>query len=94
MSAAAKYGFHLTDMMNDGLIVREVIEGIDDGKVIEEYADYPKGPCVLALQKAADDSPIHAVWGIPRDADGPAVLVTAYRPDPERWTEGFEVRRR
>jgi hypothetical protein len=36
---------------------------------------------------------VHAVWGIPKGATGPAVLVTAYRPDPSRWSEDFMRRR-
>jgi hypothetical protein len=39
------------------------------------------------------DKPIHVVWGIPRDATSPAVLVTAYRPDPERWSDDFRRRK-
>ena len=37
--------------------------------------------------------PIHVVWGIPWGQISPAVLVTAYRPDPARWTEDFLRRR-
>jgi hypothetical protein len=36
--------------------------------------------------------PVHALWGIPKNSDGPAVLVTVYRPDPLRWDESFTVR--
>ena len=36
---------------------------------------------------------IHVVWGIPRGQTSPAVLITAYRPDPARWTEDFLRRR-
>jgi class 3 adenylate cyclase len=32
-------------------------------------------------------------WGIPRGQTAPAVLVTAYRPDPARWTDDFLRRR-
>ncbi|HTE87028.1 MAG TPA: hypothetical protein VK821_20130 [Dehalococcoidia bacterium] len=33
--------------------------------------------------------PLHVVWGIPRGRTFPAVLVTAYRSDPARWTNDF-----
>ncbi len=38
--------------------------------------------------------PVHAVWGVPKGTDYPAVLVTAYRPDPGKWTEDFLGRKK
>ena len=73
------------ELAEDGLTVREVISGIVEGTVVEEYPNYPKGPCVLLLQKDKVGSPIHVVWGTPKDHDKPAVPITAYRPDPARW---------
>ena len=32
---------------------------------------------------------IHVLWGIPAGSDSPAVIVTAYRPDPVLWTEDY-----
>ena len=76
-------------MADDGLTAREVIAGILDAVVVEDYPGYPKGPCVLLLQKDRNGGPIHVVWTIPKDFDKPVVLVTAYRPDPERWDQSF-----
>lgn len=81
------------ELAADGLSAREVVAGAYDGVVVEDYPDYPKGPCVLLLQKDRDGQPIHVVWGIPRGHESPAVLVTAYRPDPEVWTDNFMRRR-
>ena len=33
-------------------------------------------------------------WGIAKNQLMPAVLITAYRPDPKRWTDNFRERRR
>ena len=76
-------------MADDGISVRDVIEGIGSAKVIEDYPNYHKGPCVLTLQQTRTGEPIHVVWGIPMGQISPAVLVTAYRPDVVRWSNDF-----
>ena len=82
------------ELAADDLTVREIVEGSPDGTVIEEYPEYPKGPCILTMLKDREGRPIHAVWGIPHGLTSPAVLVTAYRPDPDRWTDGFRRRKK
>ncbi|MBI1727392.1 MAG: DUF4258 domain-containing protein [Candidatus Rokubacteria bacterium] len=77
------------EMAADGILAGEAIEGAVVATVVEDYPDYFKGPCTLVLQRDRGGNPIHVVWGIPREQTSPAVLVTAYRPDPMRWTDDF-----
>jgi uncharacterized protein DUF4258 len=77
------------ELAADGILVKEVLAGATQGRVIEEYPTFHKGPCVLVLQEDKERKSIHVVWGIPKGAAGPAVLVTAYRPDASRWTSDF-----
>ena len=80
-------------MAEDALTARELLAGVANAAIVEEYPDYPKGPCVLLLQRDSSGKPVHVVWGIPKGYDKPVVLVTAYRPDPERWDESLLRRR-
>jgi hypothetical protein len=80
------------ELVDDDILVQDVLDGVADAYVVEDYPNYKKGPCVLVLQKNRKGDPIHVVWGIPKGADRPAVLVTAYRPDPARWTSDFKQR--
>jgi hypothetical protein len=77
------------ELAADGILVGDILEGAREGAVVEEYPTYYKGPCILVLQKDNEGKPIHVVWGILSQADSPAVVVTAYPPDPSRWEDDF-----
>lgn len=81
------------ELSDDNITVRDLLRGIQDAIAIEDYPSFPKGRAVLVLQFDSNSRPVHVVWGIPKGFASPAVLVTAYRPDPRRWKENFTERR-
>ena len=82
----------LQKFANEQLLIGSVLEGVATGRLLEDYPTYHKGPAVLILQSDENGRPLHSVWGIPKGKSEPAVLVTIYRPDPDRWNGEFTQR--
>ena len=80
------------EMIEDRIIVKDIINSMVGSELIEDYPDHKKGPCILLLQYDKQKKPIHVVWGIPKGRSTPAVIVTAYRPDPDRWSNDYRRR--
>lgn len=82
------------ELSADGIQIRDVIAGLSNAVVVEEYPTYAKGPSVLVLQRDSEGLPLHIVWGIAVGRTTPAVLITAYRPDLAKWDESWRRRRK
>jgi hypothetical protein len=80
------------ELAEDGLSAKEVIAGVSEAILIEDYPEFAKGPCALFLQADSSGAPVHVVWGIPKGYDEPVVLVTAYRPNLKSWDRTFRRR--
>jgi hypothetical protein len=83
----------MTNSRKDDILVSDILDGVDEAVVVEDYPDAMRGPTVLVLQSDLAEAPLHVVWGIAKGNSEPAVLVTAYRPDPNRWSSDFLKRK-
>ena len=82
------------EMREDDILPLDLIRGLFEAEVVEDYPDAGRGPTVLVLCRDSGDRPMHAVWGIHKLQPDCATLVTAYRPKADRWTADFRFRRR
>jgi hypothetical protein len=80
-------------LLSHSIVSDDLVASIADAIVIEDYPTYFSGPAILVLQCDASGAPLHAVWGIEKGTDEPAVLITAYRPDPALWSDDFRTRK-
>lgn len=84
----------LSELAADDILLDDVVGSVASAIVVEEYPEARRGPSVLVLQHDREDNPLHILWGIPKDRTSPAVLITAYRPNPDLWSADLMRRRR
>jgi hypothetical protein len=88
----SRHGYR--ELVADDILLEDVLAGIGSAIVVEDYPDSRKEPSVLVLQSDRSGLPIHVMWGVPKVDGTPAVLVTAYRPAPERWSPDLMKRKK
>ncbi len=76
---------------DDGLHLVEIYYSVEHGEIIEDYPTDRPYPSCLIFGLGPSGDPIHSVWAY-NAKNGWAVLVTVYRPDPNRWI-GWRERR-
>jgi hypothetical protein len=86
----SRHGFQ--ELAADDIDLNDVLAGLATAVVVEEYPTGRMEPSVLILQRDRV-GPIHVLWGVPKATGTPAILVTAYRPDPRRWSPDFTRRK-
>ena len=71
---------------DDGLTYEGIYSSVVQGEVIEDYADDKPYPSCLIFGRNFSGEPIHSVWAYNPENQW-AVLITVYRPDPDRWID-------
>ena len=66
----------------DRVSIEQVLNGVAGGEIIEQYPDDKPYPSCLIYSES--DGPVHSVWAY-NEVNSWAVLITVYRPDPQRW---------
>jgi len=69
----------------------EIRDVLENGKVIEARPDDLPYPTRVMLGWIGD-RPIHVV--ATENEEGETVIVTVYKPEPDRWADGFTRRRK
>jgi hypothetical protein len=66
----------------DQITLDQILNGIPSGEIIEQYpSDKPYPSCLVYSES---NGPLHSVWAYNEQSSW-AVLITVYRPDPQRW---------
>lgn len=68
----------------DKLTFDEITRSVLGGEVIEDYPTSKPYPSCLIYGPTSGGDPVHTVWAYNERTQG-AVLITVYRPDPDRW---------
>lgn len=68
----------------DRISIEQALKGIAASEIIEQYPnDKPYPSCLIYSES---DGPLHSVWAY-NEVSSWAVLITVYRPDPQRWID-------
>jgi len=82
----------LRRMVERGFCRAEIIEALEHGEVIEDYADDTPYPSALVLG-FRDELPLHVVVAF--DASAPETyIITVYEPSPDKFESDWRTRRR
>ncbi|MBF0497792.1 MAG: DUF4258 domain-containing protein [Deltaproteobacteria bacterium] len=77
---------------SDGLTFYEIYFSVFNGEIIEYYHGDKPYPSCLVYGRTPGGDPVHSVWAYNIENHW-AVLITVYRPDPDRWINWRERKR-
>ena len=76
-------------MFERDIFEEEIEETVKNGEVIEEYLNDKSYPSFLALKFF--DKPFHVVFA-KNEEDNEIIIITAYYPDKEKWSDDYKTR--
>jgi hypothetical protein len=68
----------------DNLSFDEIFYSVLQGEIVESYPTDKPYPSCLIYGDTFNQDPVHSVWAYNQENTW-AVLITVYRPDPNRW---------
>lgn len=74
------------EALADKLTFDEIFFSVFQGDIIEEYPRDKPYPSCLIYGDTFSGEPVHSVWAYNEEIQW-AVLITVYRPDPNRWVD-------
>ena len=98
ITAIQRHQIRITDHADeeaqaDLLTFDEIFFSVLQGEIIEDYPRDKPYPSCLVYGNSFSDEPIHSVWAY-NDKTEWAVLITVYRPEPERWIDWRKRRKK
>ncbi len=73
-----------------GLKAKDIRAAVNSGEIIEQYPDDYPFPSCLIIGKSVDGKWIHVVMS---DEGSMSRIITAYYPDPDKWSEDLKTRK-
>ncbi len=78
------------ERLADDLTLIEIEEAIDNGIILEQYADTGRGPSCLVVGFTASGKPVHVIMGRKTEK---TVIITVYIPTPPKFSTPFKRNR-
>ena len=86
-----EYRIHAVErMFQRNISEKDVEKAVLHGEIIEKYPDDEPYPFYLTL-RFDQEGALHVVYAI---GDQKYIIITAYRPDPDKWVSNFRQRRK
>ena len=82
---------HVSEKIKERKIkMKDIRFAVMNGEITEQYPDDFSYPSCLILGSAPDGTPVHIVMSYEGNRSS---LITAYRPDPDKWSDDFKLRK-